>query len=77
MSTKLLHEIEDFLTETGMSAYTFGYEAVRNGRLVERLRIGRRVWPETQSEVRAFIRSERAKRSIPPKRQRKQARASV
>ncbi|MFC0246820.1 hypothetical protein ACFOLL_13105 [Falsochrobactrum ovis] len=74
MSTKLLNDIEEFLSETGMSAYTFGFEAVRNGRLVERLRMGRRVWPETQAEIRAFMRVERSKRIS--KRQRKNARAA-
>lgn len=61
MNTKLLSEIEQFMAETGMGAYSFGFEAVKNGRLVERLRSGRRIWPETQSAVRAFMRTERSK----------------
>lgn len=62
MTQKLLTEIRDFLAETGMSAYRFGYRAVRNGRLVERLEAGRRVWPETEIEARAFMRAERQRR---------------
>lgn len=68
MSTSdLLQDIEDFLVETGMSPSRFGLGAARNSRLVERLRAGRRnglparVWPETEQQIRAFIRSEREK----------------
>lgn len=53
----LLSEIDAFLSETGMSAYRFGFLAVKNGRLVERLRDNKRIWPDTEVEVRAFIRS--------------------
>ena len=63
MAQKLLDEIDQFLSETGMSAYRLGFLSVRNGRLVDRLRSGGRIWPETEMEVRAFIRSERSKRS--------------
>ena len=62
MRQNLISEIKDFLAETGLSAYRFGFLAVRNGRLVERLESGKRVWPETEAEVRAFIRSERRRR---------------
>ncbi|MCO5092640.1 hypothetical protein [Bosea sp. (in: a-proteobacteria)] len=67
MSTLLLSDIEDFLRETGMGEYRFGLLAARNGRLVERLRTPRangrpaRIWPETEVEVRAFMRSHRSK----------------
>ncbi len=63
MRQNLITEIRDFLAETGLSAYRFGYLAVRNGRLVERLESGKRIWPETEAEVRAFIRSERRRRA--------------
>jgi hypothetical protein len=67
MSSNLLDEIEAFLRDTQMPAYTFGMLAAKNGRLVERLRAGRtpktgkpsRIWPETEMQVRAFIMSER------------------
>lgn len=63
MSTHLLSEIEQFLREVPMSEFRFGLRAAKNGRLVERLRDGRRVWPETDSQVRAFIIAERQKLS--------------
>lgn len=63
MRQNLITEIKDFLAETGLSAYRFGFLAVRNGRLVERLESGKRVWPETEAEVRAFIRAERRRRN--------------
>lgn len=69
MNTTLLSEIDAFLEETGMAPYRFGYLAVKNGRLVERLRAGQtpggrpvRIWPDTEKQIRAFIRAERAKR---------------
>lgn len=62
MTHPLLTEIREFLAETGMSAYRFGFRAVRNGRLVERLEAGRRIWPETEIEARAFMRAERQRR---------------
>lgn len=71
MPTTLLSEIDAFLSETGMAEYRFGFLAVKNGRLVERLRAGTtpegrpvRIWPETEQQIRKFIRSERAKRGV-------------
>lgn len=63
MANDLLTEIHSFLTETGMSAYRFGFLAARNGRLVERLEAGRRIWPETEEMARDFMRSERQRRA--------------
>ena len=57
----LLCEIDAFLSETGMGASYFGKKAASNSELVERLRNGGRVWPETEQKVRAFIASERAR----------------
>lgn len=63
MSTTLLTDIEEFLRETGMGEYRFGILAAKNGRLLERLRKPRsngrpaRVWPETEMEIRAFMRA--------------------
>ncbi len=76
MSTKLLEEIEAFMAETGTGAFRFGMKAIKNGRLVERLRSGGRVWPETEMEIRAYIRAERAKTCAPVPRSRS-VRASV
>lgn len=56
MTTDLLTEIQDFLASTGMGASYFGKAACGNSELVSRLRAGRRVWPETEDRVRAFMR---------------------
>lgn len=63
MKQSLLSEIDAFLADHNMSDYRFGLRAARNGRLVERLRDGRRVWPETEAMVREFMRTENARRS--------------
>lgn len=63
-SQKLLTEIEEFLTETGMGPSYFGKAAMNNSELVSRLRKGGRVWPETEQKVRAFIRSQRKTRTL-------------
>lgn len=71
MRTNLLSDIDVFLGETGMGEYRFGLLAVRNGRLVERLRAGTtpkgrpvRIWPETEMQIRAFMMAERQKRGV-------------
>lgn len=51
----LLKEIEEFCAEYRLSSYTFGYKAVKNGRLVERLKNGGRIWPENEKAVREFM----------------------
>lgn len=70
MSTNLLSDIEAFLRETGMDGYRFGLLAVKNGRLVERLRKGQtpkgkpvRIWPETETQVRAFMIAQRRQKA--------------
>ncbi len=55
MQSTLLSDIEAFLAKTGMSPFQFGFKAIKNGRLVERLRAGGRVWPETEAHIRAFM----------------------
>lgn len=62
MAQTLISEIREFLTETGMSAYCFGFKAARNGRLVERLEMGSPILTTTEERVREFIRQERRKR---------------
>ncbi len=64
MRTKLLQDIDAFLAETGIGEYMFGLRAVKNGRLVERLRAGRRIWPETEAEVRGFMIAQRKLREV-------------
>lgn len=55
MHPTLLAEIDAFLSETGMGESYFGKAAVGNSEVVHRLRDGRRVWPETEMGIRAFI----------------------
>lgn len=62
MTHTLLYEIEAFLKAHGMDDYRFGFEAVRNGRLVDRLRDGRDILTSTEERVRTFMREyERAR----------------
>jgi hypothetical protein len=51
----LLEEIEAYLIAHRIGAYRFGYLAVNNGRLVERLRAGGDVTTKTAERVRAFM----------------------
>ena len=61
MSVQLIEEIDEFLTEFGIGEHRFGILAAANGRLVERLRSGGRVWPETEERIRQFMAERRAK----------------
>ena len=54
---QLLAEIEVFLAATGMGETYFGKKAANNPYLVQRLRDGGRIWPETGDLVKAFIAS--------------------
>ena len=51
----LLSEIKNYLALTGMSPTYFGRRSVNNCRLVERLEGGKRVWPDTELRVRAYM----------------------
>ena len=51
----LLAEIERFLARTGMRASTFGFKAVHDGKLVERLRRGGTVTLKTVQAIRRTI----------------------
>lgn len=55
MSNDLLSEIETFLTTEQMGASYFGKASCGNSEVVARLRDGRRVWPETEIKIRAFM----------------------
>lgn len=55
MSVQLIKEIDEFLTEFGIGEHRFGILAAANGRLVERLRSGGRVWPETEERIHQFM----------------------
>lgn len=65
MHANLLTEIDKFLAAEGIGEHRFGILAVNNGRLVERLRSGGRIWPETEQQIRDFIASRRPTTSQP------------
>jgi hypothetical protein len=58
MTKPILPEIEAFLARRPMSDFRFGIESVHNGRLMERLRGGGRVWPEQEERIRKYIASQ-------------------
>lgn len=55
----LLSEIEDFIDLHKLGAATFGHLAMNDRHLVRQIRGGRRLWPETEAKVRAFMASYR------------------
>ena len=61
MTHKLHLAITEFQRETGLSDHRIGILATGNGRLIERLARGGRVWPETEIRAWAFLQSDRAK----------------
>lgn len=60
MASDLLTDIDDFLDQTGIGPSYFGKAACGNSELVERLRAGGRVWPETEQQIRDFMASRRS-----------------
>ena len=58
---KLIGEIDAFITKTGIGETYFGAKAINNSALVARLKDGRRIWPDTEAEIRAFIKTEGAR----------------
>ncbi|XAI96811.1 hypothetical protein [Synechococcus phage Ssp-JY39] len=60
MRSDLLSEIENFMVSENIGEHRFGILAANNGRLVERLRAGGRIWPETEQQVRDFMTARRA-----------------
>ncbi len=63
MNKDLLTLIEEYLAETKRSPHRFGFAAVRNGRLVERLREGKPILTTTEQKVRAYLAEQRKRRS--------------
>ena len=51
----LLNDIEAFLEKHEMSPTALGDRALGDRHFVRQLRQGRRVWPETEGKVRAFM----------------------
>lgn len=60
----ILHDIEHFLSKNGIGAATFGQMAMNDRHLVQQLRRGRRLWPETEAKVRNFIAEYDARKHI-------------
>ncbi|MBB3986156.1 hypothetical protein GGQ68_002494 [Sagittula marina] len=61
-----VQEVEDFLTEFGISSSYFGMKAVRNPKLVERLRDGFGCRPATMLKARQFMSAQRKARDAVP-----------
>lgn len=58
---KLLSDIEDFLSVTGMGPSYFGKQAAGNSELVKRAREGKSIESYTEQRVRDFIKANRPK----------------
>lgn len=52
---KLIADILAFCAANNMSKWDFGERALRDRPFVGQLEKGRRVWPETEAKVRAFM----------------------
>ena len=52
---QLLSQISEFCRQTGMAESTFGRRAVNDGKLVARLREGKRITIDTLDRIQAFI----------------------
>lgn len=59
MTNDLLSDIEKFMALEKIGEHRFGILAAKNGRLVERLRSGGRIWPETAEQVKEFMAAQR------------------
>lgn len=51
----LLAAIDRFIEAAEISEITFGRKALGDPHFVKQLRHGRRLWPETEAKVRAFM----------------------
>lgn len=51
----LLSDISDFCSRHDIAPSTFGSLALNDKAFVGQLRAGRRIWPETEAKVRAFM----------------------
>lgn len=63
---KVLADVDEYLSVTGMKETTFGRLAVNDGKCIARLRKGGRAWPETIAKINEFIASSRAARTASP-----------
>lgn len=71
-TASLLATIDAFLTEAGMAETTFGLRALKDGKLVRRIREGSDVTLRTSDRIHAYIAAERERLGKParPKRRR-------
>lgn len=63
MANNILNEIERFQAVTGLSDHRVGIILANNGRLIERLRQKKRVWPETVDKIRTALQVETSRRT--------------
>lgn len=61
---KLIAEIDAHLATAGYGDDRFGALAANNGRLMKRLRAGKRIWPDTEMKIWIYLAT-----GIPAKRQ--------
>lgn len=62
MKQDLLTQVEAFQVAFGLSDHRVGIILANNGRLLPRLRSGKRVWPETIAEIQKnLVRETRAR----------------
>lgn len=54
----------DFLSDSGLSDHRAGMVIAKNGRFYDRLREGKRFWPETKDQVLGRIKLERDRRGL-------------
>jgi tRNA-dihydrouridine synthase len=64
-SETLRRHIDRFLKRTGCAPTTLGRQAMGDPSFVAELRDGRRVWPDTEKKVRAWIREYEARATDP------------
>ena len=57
MTHPIVLEIDSFLTAHQMAESYFGRKAANDWKLVRQLRAGRRLWPDTEARIRAFMAS--------------------
>ena len=62
---QILATIADFCRQAGMAESTFGRRAVNDGKLVARLREGKRITIDTLERIQAFI-AQSMPEGVPP-----------
>ncbi len=57
MTHPIIREIDSFLKAHQIAESYFGRKAANDWKLVRQLRAGRRLWPDTEARIRAFMAS--------------------